>query len=127
MKHRIIGLVVAVILVFPGVLWAVTKEDFEVKTTQNLLNLCTVAPNDPMVKEAIHFCNGYLVGAYAFYDAWSGHVKGDHLVCLPDPHPSRDAAVGMFMEWIKAHPQYLGERPVETEFRFLIEKWPCKP
>ena len=27
----------------------------------------------------------------------------------------------------KAHPQYRGEPPVESEFRFLMEKWPCKP
>jgi hypothetical protein len=30
------------------------------------------------------------------------------------------------MEWAKEHPQYMGESPVETEFRFLMEKWPCK-
>ena len=32
----------------------------------------------------------------------------------------------MFVEWAKAHPQYMNELPVETEFRFLMEKWPCK-
>jgi hypothetical protein len=33
----------------------------------------------------------------------------------------------MFVEWVKAHPQYLKEKAVETEFRVLMEKWPCKP
>jgi len=33
----------------------------------------------------------------------------------------------MFVEWVKAHPQHWRETPVETEFRFLMEKWPCKP
>jgi hypothetical protein len=33
----------------------------------------------------------------------------------------------MFIEWAKAHPEYLNEPPVETEFRFLIETWPCNP
>jgi hypothetical protein len=27
---------------------------------------------------------------------------------------------------MQAHPQYMNERPVETEFRFLTEKWPCQ-
>jgi hypothetical protein len=127
MRHRIIGFVVAVILVLPGVVGAVTKEDFEVKTTRNLINLCTVSPTDPLVKEAIHSCYGFLVGAYAFYEAWTGRGKGERLVCVPDPPPSRDVAVGMFVEWAKAHPQYMEERPVDTEFRFLMEKWPCRP
>ena len=35
-------------------------------------------------------------------------------------------SLAMFVEWAKARPQYMNELPVETEFRFLIEKWPCK-
>jgi hypothetical protein len=33
----------------------------------------------------------------------------------------------MFIEWVKAHPQYMNEKPVDTEFRFLMEKCICKP
>ena len=32
----------------------------------------------------------------------------------------------MFIAWVQAHPQYMNEPPVETEFRFLTEKWPCQ-
>ena len=46
-------------------------------------------------------------------------------VCLPDPLPSRNEAIDMFIKWVKARPQYWKERPVETEFRFLMERWPC--
>ena len=126
MKRGMIFLLVAAILVLPVFAGAVSKEDFEVKTTQNLINLCSVPPDDPLVKEAIHFCNGFLVGAYAYYQASSDGNQGVRLVCIPDPPPSRNAAVGMFINWVKEHPQYLGEKPVETEFRFLMEKWPCK-
>jgi hypothetical protein len=48
------------------------------------------------------------------------------LVCMPDPAPSRNEAIGMFIDWAKARPQFWKEPPVETEFRFLTEKWPCK-
>ena len=51
-----------------------------------------------------------------------GSVK---FVCVPDPLPSRNKAIGMFIEWAKSHSQYMGERPVEAEFRFLMETWPC--
>mgnify|MGYP001817368618 FL=1 len=49
------------------------------------------------------------------------------MVCLPDPPPSRNDIFAMFVEWFNAHPQYLKEKAVETEFRFLMETWPCKP
>jgi Rap1a immunity proteins len=48
------------------------------------------------------------------------------LVCFPNPAPSRNEAVAEFVQWAKARPQHMNELPVETEFRFLMEKWPCK-
>ena len=120
-----ISLLVAVFLL-PGLGMAVSEEDFKVKTTQNLINLCTAAPDDPYRDKAIHFCHGYLVGAYDYHVTENSGPDGKTLFCIPEPTPSRNAAIGMFIEWAKAHPQYMGEKPVETEFRFLIEKWPCK-
>lgn len=32
----------------------------------------------------------------------------------------------MFVDWAQANPKYMQELPVEAEFRFLIETWPCK-
>jgi hypothetical protein len=115
-----------VALLAPGLAVALDQADFEVKTTQNLLNLCTAATSDPNYQAAIHFCHGYLVGAYAYYAALHSEPKVKPLFCFPDPVPSRNDAIAMFIEWAKAHPQYMGEKPVDTEFRFLIEKWPCK-
>jgi hypothetical protein len=91
------------------------------------MNLCTTSPSDPQYKEAINFCHGYLEGAYDFYKAFLEAPGVHRLVCLPDPPPSQNEAFGMFLDWVKAHPQYMGEQAVDTEFRFLAEKWPCKP
>ncbi|MFW5443579.1 MAG: hypothetical protein ACKE51_04630 [Methylococcaceae bacterium] len=51
----------------PTIACAVTKDDFKVKTTKNLLNLCVASTDDPRYEEAIHFCHGYLVGAYHYH------------------------------------------------------------
>jgi hypothetical protein len=104
----------------------VTEADFEVKTTQNLLNLCTAGPNDPNYREAIHFCEGYVVGAYQYYLSETGDNTSEALVCLPTPSPSRNEVLRMFIAWAQTHPEYLNELPVETQFRFLTEKWPCR-
>jgi hypothetical protein len=110
----------------PVLVGAVTETDFEAKTTQSLLNLCTASPNDPRYREAIHFCHGYLVGAYHYHVAQTAGEGGKPMVCFPTPAPSRNEGFNMFIAWAQAHPQYMNEPPVETEFRFLTEKWPCQ-
>ena len=127
MRQRTIILLLIIVFLVPGIAGAVSEKDFEVQTTENLINLCTVSPDDPLYHQAVNFCHGYLVGAYRYYEAAGSGPAGLKLVCLPDPPPSRNDSFAMFVEWVKAHPQYLKENPVETEFRFLMEKWPCKP
>lgn len=127
MKCGLIYVLLATIVVAPGVAQAVTAEDFQVRTTKELIDLCTVSANDVLVKESIHFCHGYLLGAFHYYLAQASGPEGQRLVCFPTPAPTRNEAITMFVEWAKVHPQYMDEAPVETEFRFLTEKWPCKP
>jgi hypothetical protein len=126
MQRQVMWLFLVAIVLVPALVGAVTEADFEAKTTQNLLNLCTASPNDPRYREAIHFCHGYLVGAYHYHVAENDGEDGKLLVCFPTPPPSRNEAFRMFIAWAQAHPQYRNERPVETEFRFLTETWPCQ-
>jgi hypothetical protein len=127
MLRKTIILLLSAVILLPGIAGAASEKDFEVQTTENIINLCTAAPEDPLYHQAINFCHGYLVGAYHYHEAASSGPKGNRLVCPPDPPPSRNDTFFMFVEWVKAHPQHWGELPVETEFRFLMEKWPCKP
>jgi hypothetical protein len=113
------------LLLNPMAAGAVSEADFQARTTENMINLCTAAPDDPLYQQAVNFCHGYLVGAFHYYEASSAGPGGVELVCPPKPRPSRNNAIDMFIDWAKAHTQYWNEPPVETEFRFLMEKWPC--
>jgi hypothetical protein len=126
MKLRLLGLTFALVLMLPAVAISATLEDFQVKNTQALINLCTATPDDTKYKEAVHFCHGYLVGAFHYYKVTHVGPDIEPFVCFPDPPPSRNEAFRMFIEWAQAHPEHMNEAPVETEFRFLIETWPCK-
>jgi hypothetical protein len=126
MNRKLLRRLCMVTLLVPALAGAVTEEDFLAKTTRNLINLCTASADDPRSREAIHFCHGYLVGAYHYHMAAHTGEGKQPLVCPPTPPPTRNEAINMFIDWAQAHPQYMGETPVETEFRFLIEKWPCK-
>ena len=127
MRQKTVILLLAIAILLPSFAGAVSEKNFEVKTTEDIINLCTASPDEPLYHQAINFCHGYLVGAYHYYEAVSSGPKGIKFVCPPDPRPSRNDLIDMFIDWARAHPQHWGEPPVESEFRFLMEKWPCKP
>ena len=123
------------VLFFVALLWApawvaagaVSEENFVLDTTDDLVAICTVPDSDPLQKEAISFCMGYLVGAYHYHVAENSGPDGNLMVCPPDPRPPRAEVLKMFMDWVKKHPEYKKDEPVETWFRFLTETYPCKP
>ncbi len=126
MKRKLVGVMFAVVLMIPALASAAQQKDFVVQSTEEIIGLCTTAPDDPLYTAAMNFCQGYLVGAYAYYAAQASGPEGDRLVCFPDPVPSRNAAIDMYVKWAKAHPEHMKEAPVDTLFMFLTEKWPCK-
>ena len=126
MKSKVLLMLVSALLFLPGWTGAVSEKDFEAQTTEQLLNLCTATPSDSLYQQAVNFCSGFLAGAYKYYEAAHSGPGAPKFVCFPNPPPSRSNAIAMFIEWAKARPQYWRESPVETEFRFLAEKWPCK-
>jgi hypothetical protein len=103
---------------------ATTDDDFLVRNTRDLVDLCTTPESDPLYTAAINFCHGYLVAAFHYHEELNAKAKHKNL-CLPNPRPTRTEGVRHFIEWTKANPQYDDEAPVETLVKFLVEKWPC--
>lgn len=106
---------------------ALTRDDFLVHTTQDLVKLCTASETDPMHNAAIGFCHGYAVGAYHYYQSvTTAGAEQKGFVCFPEPPPTRAEAIQMFLAWTKENPQSMNERPVESIFRFLESKFACR-
>ena len=127
MRIKLIFFFLSFFLILPVMAGAVSESDFKADTTEQIVNLCTAKVKDPLYHQAVNFCHGYLVGAFDYYEAAHSGPKAFKLVCLPDPPPSRNEAIEMFIEWARAHPQHMKDSPVETEFRFLMDTYPCKP
>ena len=87
MKRKLIGVLFAVVLLIPALTSAAQQKDFVVQSTEDIIALCTTAPDDPLYTAAIHFCQGYLVGAYAYYAAEASGPEGERLVCFPNNPP----------------------------------------
>jgi hypothetical protein len=105
---------------------AATQENFLVRTTRDLVELCSAGPTHPLRDQAVHFCHGFLVGAFQYHISVFPTSGPGALFCLPNPPPSRDAAISTFVAWAKANPQYLDEKPTDTEFRWLAIAYPCR-
>jgi hypothetical protein len=119
------------VLVLTMLLWpcssdALTRDDFLVRTTQDLLTLCTASESDPLYQGALGFCLGFAAGAYQYYQVTTASGGPAAFVCVPEAPPTRIEAIRMFVEWAKANPQYLNEHPVDSLFRFLATKYPCR-
>lgn len=102
-----------------------TREDFQIRSAQDLVDVCSVASDDPLYTAAVHFCEGFITGAWQYHVAQANGPNGKRLVCPSDPPPTRDQAVAMFVTWSGTHPDRMAEPGVEALFRFLVEKYPC--
>ncbi|MEJ0048735.1 MAG: Rap1a/Tai family immunity protein [Rhodospirillales bacterium] len=113
------------LLAWPLAARAVTPDNFLIKTASDLVQLCSADAADPMRVAAIHFCEGFVVGAYQYHQAEHGASQVMDPVCYPANGPSRDQAIQMYVDWAQKNPQFLGERPVDSLFRFATATWPC--
>jgi hypothetical protein len=100
-------------------------EQFKIRSTQDLVDLCAADSSTPLGRDAINFCHGFVSGAWHYHQAQANGPGGERIVCPPDPPPTRTEAIAQFVAWSRAHPEYMGDAPVETLFRFFVERWPC--
>ena len=61
MRYRALY-ILSVLCLWPMPSAAVTRDTFLVRTTQELVDLCTAPETDPLHAAAIGFCFGYVVG-----------------------------------------------------------------
>jgi hypothetical protein len=59
---------------------AADPDNFRVRTTEDLVQLCSVEPADPNYVAAIHFCHGFGSGAYQYYEST---VAPNERFCVP--------------------------------------------
>jgi len=117
----------AALLVYAGAAEAlVTKENFLLQTTGDLVALCSVTRDDPNAIAAIHFCQGYYVGL-DHYAAVTGRAFRNRLYCPPEGLKlTRDQVIAMLVDYHRKNPQYASEPPFDGILRFAMATWPCK-
>lgn len=105
---------------------AVTRDDFLMQTTQDLVDVCSVKSGEPLYEGAMGYCFGYTMGAFQYYQSYTGNISQEAFVCLPEPTPPRADIIQWFLAWARDNSRYMNERPVDGFFRFLEVTWPCR-
>jgi hypothetical protein len=105
---------------------AVTTDDFRMQTAQDLVDVCSAKPGEPLYEGAMGFCFGFGAGAFQFYQSYTGNMQQEPFVCAPNPTPARSDIVQWFLAWARENPQYMKEPPADAFFRFLAATWPCR-
>ena len=105
---------------------APTETNFQVKSTGDLVRLCEAKPGDATGIAALHFCHGFAVGAYQYYQIVEAAEGKPPLFCPPNPTPSRNEIISDFVVWANQNRQQLNTPPVEGIFRYLAQRYPCR-
>ena len=119
---------IATVGLWPGLVRAMDMSYFTLTTTYDLYKVCSPAPNDPVRKEALDFCEGFLVGAVSYHDAISDRKNLKRFFCYP-VGASRDEGIQAFVSWASANQdnqKFMNEPPVYGVVRGLASKWPCR-
>jgi hypothetical protein len=98
--------------------------DFAVETAQNLLDLCSADPSNPLYDEALQFCAGFFEGMKHFHDQMSAGPDVRRIVCAPSDVTLQDA-IDMYVAYARANPQFLNEDPADNVARAAMATWPC--
>lgn len=102
-----------------------TLSDFKLNSAEDLVDICTVIPGDEHYELAISFCYGFFEGT-VHYDEVMSKLGGYKDMVCPPPGATRQQAVAKFVNFMKGHPQFNTDRPVDGIFRSLGSIWPCK-
>ena len=99
-------------------------DDFELRTAQDLLDICTLDESHASYWAARAFCFGYFRGGADFQRALTAGPGFQRIACAEPGTTIRDA-VAVFIDYAGAHPGELSQRPMDVVFHAVAERWPC--
>jgi Rap1a immunity proteins len=117
------GWILVAALMISGIAVAADTNTFQVRTANDLVRVCSLAPDDPLYPNAMGLCHGVLLGAWGYYD--STMSAENRFVCAPSPTPTRAAVMSGFVTWAESNSQYMNDVPVDALFRYLAATYPC--
>jgi hypothetical protein len=126
MRKMLFALVAVVALSSGGAMaeGGYSLEDFGLRTGQDLLDVCTLAPDHPDYPVAHAYCVGFIEGAGQLHDVLAAGPNFDRLVCGPG-NITLDDVVTVYANYAAANPQHMKESAIDSLVRAAAAEWPC--
>jgi hypothetical protein len=106
---------------------AVSEDQFQARTTADLVAICATDKSDPLYTEAQNFCHGFIVGTYRALVAVNDTRRPKRKWFCEENLPStRNETVAGFVAWAKATPDAGNATPTDGMLRYLIQTGHCK-
>ena len=103
---------------------ATTQDNFLLRTAEDLVAVCSPAPDDALMAAAVGFCEGFAVGVYRTLEATQAGFRAK-LFCMPSPEPTRSQAIASFVAWVQANPGAASRAPADAILSYLEQTYPC--
>jgi hypothetical protein len=104
---------------------AVTEDTFLLHNAGDLVDLCSAPQSDPLYTAAVNFCHGFGVGVFRVLQEEDMAKLSRHMFCLPNPAPSRNETISIFVQWAKSDASRLALSPADGVAAFLAQQFPC--
>jgi hypothetical protein len=107
---------------------AVQDEDVNFDTTEDLYQVCSVAPGAAEYIPSNFACRGFIEGAVQYHDAVSDRKHLKRLICYPKGATVEDGREA-FNVWARKHAgnkKQMEELAVVGLVRALADKYPCR-
>lgn len=101
------------------------NQSLKLTTTEDLYNICSVQPGQPLYERAIAFCIGYVTGVIQHQAALAKGPTAKPLIC-PGRELARFEVVRQFLAWAPDNPKFMNEPPVDGLARSAVAAWPCR-
>jgi hypothetical protein len=103
---------------------AVTEDSFKLRSTADLVDLCSASSSDPLYTAAVHFCVGFGVGVYRTLEEHQAALE-HRWFCPSGEMPTRAQAMADFVTWARAAPDQMAAQPTDSILAFVIQRNPC--
>ena len=104
---------------------ALDATNFQIRSAADLVALCSAQSASSEYVAAIHFCHGFVAGAYQYYATLETAAPAEKFVCAPSPPPTRNQVVTGYVIWARANPEAMRSAAIDSLFRYLSATYPC--
>lgn len=106
---------------------ALEQEDYRLRTTKSLYNVCSNPENSPDFSTSAAACNSFIRGVVQYHDGVSDGKHMKRVICYPEGATVADG-VAAFVAWAQKNmnnTELMNELPVIGLVKALKEKNPC--